>query len=57
VVLAPYFGKVLARAITGDNREMELLAFLDTPRFPGGSELRKPLLAAGLTYYALRDRL
>ena len=57
VVLAPYFGKLLARAVTGDNREMDLLAFLDTPPFPGGRWLRQPLLAAGLSYYALRDRL
>jgi gamma-glutamylputrescine oxidase len=57
VVLAPYFGKLLARAVTGDNREMDLLAVLDAPPFPGGRRLRQPLLAAGLTYYALRDRL
>jgi len=57
VVLAPYFGKLLARAVTGDSRDIELLSRLPVPPFPGGRWLRKPLLAAGLTYYALRDRL
>ena len=57
VVLAPYFGKLLARAVTGDSLEMDLLAFLNAPPFPGGRRLRQPLLAAALTYYAVRDRL
>ena len=57
VVLAPYFGKLLARAMTGDNRDIDLLALLSVPPFPGGRWLRKPLLTAGLSYYALRDRM
>jgi len=57
VVLAPYFGKLIARAVLGDARDMALLSRLPVPPFPGGRWLRKPLLAAGLSYYALRDRL
>ncbi len=57
VVLAPYFGKLMARAILGDSQDIELLSRLPVPPFPGGRWLRKPLLAAGLSYYALRDRL
>ncbi len=57
VILAPYFGKLLARAATGDHRDFDLLARLPVPPFFGGKSLRRPLLAAGLTYYALRDRL
>jgi gamma-glutamylputrescine oxidase len=57
VVLAPYFGKLLARAVTGDARDVELLSRLVVPPFPGGRAFRQPLLAAGLSYYALRDRL
>jgi len=57
VVLAPYFGKLLARAITGDARDIELLGRLPTPAFFGGRALRWPALVAGLSYYALRDRL
>ncbi|ESQ91927.1 oxidoreductase [Asticcacaulis sp. AC460] len=57
VVLAPYFGKLLARAITGDSRDLDLLSRLPTPAFFGGRMLRWPALVAGLSYYALRDRL
>ncbi len=57
VVLAPYFGQLLARAITGDGEDLDLLAQLPTPAFFGGRALRWPALVAGLSYYALRDRL
>ena len=57
VVLAPYFGKLLARAVTGNARDIELLSRLPTPAFFGGRALRWPALVAGLSYYALRDRL
>jgi gamma-glutamylputrescine oxidase len=57
VVLAPWFGKLLARAATGDGRDIELLSRLPTPAFFGGRLLRWPALVAGLSYYALRDRL
>lgn len=57
VVLAPYFGKLLAHAATGDGRDIELLSRLTTPAFFGGRLLRWPALVAGLSYYALRDRL
>lgn len=57
VVLAPYFGRLLARAVNGDARDVELLGRLPTPAFFGGRALRWPALVAGLSYYALRDRL
>ncbi len=57
VVLAPYFGRLLARAVMGDARDVELLSRLPTPAFFGGRALRWPALVAGLSYYALRDRL
>ena len=57
VVLAPYFGKLMARALSGDGHDLDLLGRLPVPPFPGGRWLRRPILAAGLSYYALRDRL
>ncbi len=57
VVLAPYFGKLLARAVTGDTRDTDLLSHMPIPAFFGGRPLRWPALVAGLSYYALRDRL
>ncbi|MGA9659240.1 MAG: FAD-binding oxidoreductase [Asticcacaulis sp.] len=57
LVLATYFGKLLSRAVTGNAHDIELLGRLPTPAFFGGKALRWPALVAGLSYYALRDRL
>jgi gamma-glutamylputrescine oxidase len=57
VMLAPYFGKLLAEAALGDGAGVELLSRLPTPPFPGGRLLRWPLTVAGLSWYALRDRI
>ncbi|WP_354070295.1 FAD-binding oxidoreductase [Caulobacter sp. 1776] len=57
VMLAPYVGKLLADAAPGDAVAVELLSRLPTPPFPGGRLLRWPLTVAGLSWYALRDRL
>ncbi|SFI93401.1 FAD-binding oxidoreductase [Caulobacter sp. UNC279MFTsu5.1] len=57
VMLAPWFGKLLADAALGEGQGMALLARLPTPPFPGGRLLRWPLTVAGLSWYALRDRM
>lgn len=57
VALAPLFGKLLAEAVRGQAERFDLLARLPVPPFPGGNLLRYPLMVAGLSYYALRDRL
>lgn len=57
VMLAPYVGKLLADAALGEAGPIDLLSRLPTPPFPGGRLLRWPLTVAGLTWYALRDRL
>lgn len=57
VALAPLYGKILAEALAGQIGRLDLLERLPVPRFVGGTTLRYPLLVAGLTYYALRDRL
>jgi gamma-glutamylputrescine oxidase len=57
VVLAPYFGKLVAGAIAGDSRGFDQLARLPVPQFPGGRLLRWPTLVAAMSFYALRDRL
>ncbi|MCK0207560.1 FAD-binding oxidoreductase [Starkeya koreensis] len=57
VMLAPYFGRLLAQAVKGQLGEFDLLARLPVPAFPGGPLMRWPLLVAGMSYYALRDRL
>jgi len=57
VMLAPYVGKLLADAALGETGGVELLSRLPTPPFPGGRLLRWPLTVAGLSWYAMRDRL
>ena len=57
VALAPLFGKILAEAVQGQLSRFDLLGRLPVPPFPGGTLLRTPLMMAGLSYYALRDRL
>ena len=57
VMLAPYVGKLLGQAALGQTAGVDLLSRLPTPPFPGGRLLRWPLTVAGLTWYALRDRL
>jgi gamma-glutamylputrescine oxidase len=57
VVLAPYFGKLLAKAVMGDEADVDLLARLPTPSFWGGKLLRTSALTLGLSYYALLDKL
>jgi gamma-glutamylputrescine oxidase len=57
VMLAPYFGKLLADAALGEGQGVALLSKLPTPPFPGGRWLRWPLTVAGLSWYAMRDRI
>ncbi|MEM9205277.1 MAG: FAD-binding oxidoreductase [Pseudomonadota bacterium] len=57
VALAPFAGKIVADAIAGDPARFDHYATLPAPKFPGGTALRAPLLAAAMTWYALRDRL
>ena len=57
VVLAPYVGKIMADAISGERDEFNLLRAMPVPRFPGGPALRTPTLIAAMSFAALRDRL
>jgi gamma-glutamylputrescine oxidase len=57
VMLGPYFGKILGDAVGGTLADFDRLSSLPVPPFPGGRLLRWPILVAGMTYFALRDRL
>ena len=57
VMLAPYAGKVLAEAVCGTLDRLDVFASLPVPRFPGGRLLRWPALVAGMSWFALQDRL
>lgn len=57
VVLAPYYGRILSDAVKGTLERFDRLAGFEVPAFPGGRTLRAPIMMAGMTYYALRDRI
>lgn len=57
VVLAPYFGRILAQTVLGNLSQYDLVARLPVPHFPGGRALRWPLLTAAMSWYAVRDKL
>ena len=56
VVLAQLAGRLMAEAVAGSAERFDAFASLPHRSFPGGRWLRKPLLMAGMLYYALKDR-
>lgn len=57
VAMATLGGKLLAEAVTGQAERFDVMAGVPTPRFPGGTALRQPLLVAAMVWFSLRDRL
>jgi gamma-glutamylputrescine oxidase len=57
VAMATLAGKMLAQAVQGNAADFDVMTRHAPPPFPGGAGLRSPLLAAAMTWYALRDRL
>ncbi|MBE3636599.1 NAD(P)/FAD-dependent oxidoreductase [Mangrovicoccus algicola] len=56
IAMGTLAGRMLAEAVGGRRGGFELMAGLPATKFPGGVLLREPLLAAAMTWYALRDR-
>ncbi len=52
-----FAGKLMAEAVRGQAERFDIFSTLPTPRFPGGTLARAPLLMAAMTWYSLRDRL
>ncbi|MFO3703410.1 NAD(P)/FAD-dependent oxidoreductase [Xanthomonas codiaei] len=50
-------GQVIAEAITGQSRRLDVFARIPHRPFPGGQRLRTPLLVAAMSWYRLRDAL
>lgn len=57
VALACLAGKIASETINGQAARFDLMADLETPRFPGGTLLRYPMLVAAMIWFSLRDRL
>jgi gamma-glutamylputrescine oxidase len=50
-------GKLVAEAIAGQAERFDVMAKIQHHAFPGGQRLRMPMLAAGMTWYRLREAL
>ena len=57
VLLAPYFGHLLAKASVETETKLQALTPFRPSPFPGGRIMHKPLAFLGLTWFALRDKL
>lgn len=57
VAMGVLAGQIAAEAIAGQAERFDLMAEIPTPPWPGGTALRWPLLALGMTWYSLLDRL
>ncbi|MGI9351217.1 MAG: NAD(P)/FAD-dependent oxidoreductase [Rhizobiaceae bacterium] len=57
VHMATMAGKIAADGINGQMAKFDIMSKMPTPKFPGGTALRWPLLPLALTWYAMRDRL
>ena len=50
-------GEIMADAVSGTLERFDVFAGIRSTRFPGSHALRKPLVALGVLYYQMRDRL
>lgn len=57
VAMATLAGKIASEAVAGQAERFDLFAQLPNPRFPGGTLLRTPLLAAAMVWFSLRDKV
>jgi len=57
IAIGTLAGQLIAEAAAGSAERFDLLASLPSPAWPGGRLLRPALLALGMLYFALRDRL
>ncbi|TRW97867.1 FAD-binding oxidoreductase [Paracoccus sp. M683] len=57
VALATLAGRLMADAVAGQAAGFDAMAAVPGSNFPGGAMLRGPMLVAGMSWYALRDRL
>ena len=55
--MATMAGALAAEAVSGVAERFDVMAKVPTKRIPGGYSARFPLLALGMAFYSLRDKL
>jgi len=56
VAMATLSGKLVAEALCGTHSGFNVLEEIQHRKFPGGMQLRSPLLKLAMLYYSMRDR-
>ena len=57
MALTGYVGRLLSKAVTGDDSHLKCFYQIPHASFPGGRLLRTPALVAAMSYYRMRDHL
>jgi len=57
VAMATMGGALMAEALKGRPERFDAMAEVPSHRFPGGTNLRQPLLILAMLFYAFRDRI
>ncbi len=57
VAMATLAGSLIADAVDGQAGAFDVMQSVPSHKFPGGTMLRLPLLAVGMMWYTLRDKL
>lgn len=57
VAIAHLVGKLMADSINGNSADYDLMKSMPTPKFPGGTLLRRPGMLAGMLYYSFLDKI
>ena len=56
LAMATLAGQIAAETLAGQAERFDAMASVPTPRFPGGTALRSPLLVLAMLWFSLRDK-
>jgi gamma-glutamylputrescine oxidase len=57
VALGTLSGQIAAETIAGQSERFDVMAKLNTPKFPGGRMMQHPILVLAMIWYGIRDRI
>ncbi|MCG3267117.1 FAD-binding oxidoreductase [Yoonia sp. I 8.24] len=57
VALGTLSGQIAAEAIAGQAERFDIMSQIPSPKFPGGTLMRQPLLILAMLWFSMRDKL
>jgi len=57
VALGTLSGQIAAQAIAGQAERFDIMSQIPSPKFPGGTLMRQPLLILAMLWFSMRDKL